>query len=66
MDRFLVGSKKSIITPRGGLGAIRGRVPGTFFQPTVTHFVVFEVPELHYGPTFRMPGANCRPLRGLR
>ena len=35
-------------------------------EPTVGHFVVFEFPELHSRATFWMPGANCRPLRGLR
>merc|ERR1712113_454024 len=35
-------------------------------EPTVGHFVVFEFPELNSRATFWMPGANCRPLRGLR
>ena len=93
-DRFLVGSKESIMTPQGGLGGIRGfrrrlpaapkslgtssqnrswrcqnSIPGLHFgcpEPTVGHFVVFEFPELHSRATFWMPGANCKPLRGLR
>ena len=51
-DRFLVVSKESIMTPQGGLGGIRGESGGAHYKQTVTHFVVFEFPELHSRATF--------------
>ena len=46
-DRILVRFKKSIMTPQGGPGGIRGDAGGPRLNQTVTHFVVFEFPELH-------------------
>eukprot|EP00959_Pyramimonas_sp_CCMP1952_P253620 5298849-Pyramimonas_sp.AAC.1 len=57
--RFLVGSKESISTPQAGPGRMRGAADRAEadegrarFKQTVTHFVVFESPELHSRATF--------------
>ena len=51
-DRFLVGSKESILTPQGGLGGIRGGAAGACPEPTVGHFVFFVFPERNSRATF--------------